>query len=280
MRHEKRSMWRNFNTSRGRILVAVITLAVLLFLTACSEPARMETEARPPSVAAPGGITVTPLPMQIESSAEDATGRPSIRRRIQTTPVPSMIRIRIPATEVDLGTEDASSQASALLNGATWVLASLDGRSVIDDTYLFLRVDGNVIEGFDGCNSLWGRHEDGTPIAKADGTFSGRQFGGTDIGCPDPIVFQAERYQNALVDGESFRATRDRLEILDRAGDARLEVWPESQLAEFPTTCGRRITVVYGVTVYVIRANNCLLHRYATQGKWRLGANWGFRPGF
>ena len=77
MRHQKRSMWRDLNTRRGRILVTVITLAVLLFLTACSEPARMETEARPPSVAAPGGITVTPLPMQIESSAEDATARPS-----------------------------------------------------------------------------------------------------------------------------------------------------------------------------------------------------------
>ena len=223
MRHEKRSMWRYLNTRRGRILVAVITLAVLLFLTACSGPARMETEAGPPSVAAPGGITVTPLLMQTESSAEDATARPSSLRRIQTTPVSSMTRI--PATEVDLGTEDAGpsySQASELLNGATWVLASLDGRSVIDDTYLFLRVDGNVIEGFDGCNSLWGRHEDGTPIAKADGTFSGRQFGGTAIGCPDPIVFQAERYQNALVDGERFRATRDRLEILDRGGDVRL----------------------------------------------------------
>ncbi len=126
---------------------------------------------------------------------------------------------------VDLGTEDAgpsSSQASELLNGATWVLASLDGRSVIDDTYLFLRVDGNDIEGFDGCNSLWGRHEDGTPIAKADGTFSGRQFGGTDMGCRDPILLQAERFQNALVDGVRFRATRDRLEILDRAGDVLL----------------------------------------------------------
>ena len=167
----------------------------------------------------PYAITITPLPMQTESSAEDATGRPSTRRRIQTTPVSSLIRI--PATEVDPRTEGASSQASELLNGAMWVLASLDGRSVIDDTHLFLRVDGSVIEGFDGCNSLWGRHEDGTPIAKADGTFSGRQFGGTDIGCPDPIVFQAERYQNALVDGERFRATRDRLEILDRGGDVR-----------------------------------------------------------
>ena len=223
MRHEKRSRWMDLNTPEGRILVAVITLAALLFLTACSGPARMETEARPPPVAAPGGITVTPLPMQTESPSEDSTSRPNTRRRIQTTPVSSMTRI--PATEVDLGTEEAgpsSSQASELLNGATWVLASLDGRSVIDDTYLFLRVDGNVIEGFDGCNSLWGIHEDGTPIAKADGTFSGRQFGGTDIGCLDPILFQAKRYQNALVDGVRFRVTRDRLEILDRAGDVRL----------------------------------------------------------
>ena len=223
MRHEERSMGRYLNTRRGLVLVALITLAVLMFPTACSGPAKMETEAGPSPVAAPGGITVTPLPMQTESSAEDATARPSTRRRIQTTPMSSMAGI--PATVVDLGTEDtgpSSSQASELLNGATWVLASLDGRSVIDGTYLFLRVDGNVIEGFDGCNSLWGRHEDGTPIAKADGTFSGRQFGGTDMGCLDPILFQAERFQNALLNGVRFRATRDRLEILDRTGDVRL----------------------------------------------------------
>ena len=32
-------------------------------------------------------------------------------------------------------------------------------------------------------------------------------------------------------------------------------------LAEFPTTTGRRITVVYGMIVYAIRFNNPLLHR-------------------
>ena len=105
---------------------------------------------------------------------------------------------------------------------------------VIDDTYLFLRVDGNVMEGFDGCNSLWGRREDGTPIAKADGTFSGRQFGGTDIGCPDPVEVQAERYQNALVDGDRFRATRGQLEILDRAGNVRLVFTKQEELPGMP----------------------------------------------
>ena len=96
------------------------------------------------------------------------------------------------------------------------------------------------MEGFDGCNSLWGRREDGTPIAKADGTFSGRQFGGTDIGCPDPVEVQAERYQNALVDGDRFRATRGQLEILDRAGKVRLVFTKQEELpdhaAELPGT--------------------------------------------
>jgi len=214
VRHEEHSAWTDLNTLLGRILAAVIALAVLLFLTACSE--------LPPPPSNPGGAFFTPVPPRTESSAGNAAA-PTSSRRIQ--PASPSYMTRIPATPASSATEDAdpsSGQASELLNGATWVLVSLDGRPVIEDTYMFLRVDGNVMEGFDGCNSLWGRREDGAPVAKADGTFSGRQFGGTAIGCPDPVEVQAERYQNALVDAERFRATRGQLEILDRAGNARL----------------------------------------------------------
>ena len=223
MRHEEHSAWTDLNTLLGRILVAVIALAVLLFLTACSEPAREGTETEMPTPQTLGGPRFTPRPVQTETPAGTATNPQNTRQRVQSTPASP--RTRIPETPTVVKTGDAgrpSGKASELLNGATWVLVSLDGRPVIEDTYLFLRVDGNTLEGFDGCNSLWGKREDGTPIGKADGTFSGRQFGGTAIGCLNPVEVQAERYQNALVDAERFRATRDRLEILDRAGKVRL----------------------------------------------------------
>ena len=48
------------------------------------------------------------------------------------------------------------------IDGATWILESIDGQPPIAGTYSTLTV--NVLEsgGFDGCNSFGGRHEPST----------------------------------------------------------------------------------------------------------------------
>ena len=51
-------------------------------------------------------------------------------------------------------------------------------------------------------------------------------------------------------------------------------------LAGFRATPSRRITVLYGIIVYVIRFNHSLLHRQSTIRKRRLGENRSFRPHF
>ena len=51
-------------------------------------------------------------------------------------------------------------------------------------------------------------------------------------------------------------------------------------LAGFRATPSRLITVLYGMTVYVIRINNPLLHRLAMLRNRRLEENRGFRPSF
>ena len=51
-------------------------------------------------------------------------------------------------------------------------------------------------------------------------------------------------------------------------------------LAGFRATPIRRIPVLYGMVVHVIRFNNQLLHRQSTLRKRRLGENRGFRPSF
>ena len=242
MRHKERSSRIDLDTLQGRIPATVIALAILLFLAACSEPAREETATRAPTTETLGGPRLTPGPMQTETAARTAAAPQNTHRRIQSPPASP--RTRIPETPPVLKTEDpgpSPSQASELLNGATWVLVSLDGRSAIEDAFMFLRVDGNILEGFDGCNSLWGSHEDGTPVAVTDGSFSPPPIGGTDMGCPgDHILDQGESYVEAVMDGDRFRATRDRLEILDRAGKVRLVFTKQEDLpgyaAELPGT--------------------------------------------
>ena len=71
----------DLKTLRGRILIAVITLAALLAETACLEPPAPPTTTQ-------GGIS-TPVSPQTESSAGNAAAPQSTRQRILTTPEPT-----------------------------------------------------------------------------------------------------------------------------------------------------------------------------------------------
>ena len=54
----------------------------------------------------------------------------------------------------------------------------------------------------------------------------------------------------------------------------------EKPLAGFRATPSRRIPVLYGMVMYIIRVKNPLLHRQSTLRKRRVGENWGSRPDF
>ena len=118
----------------------------------------------------------------------------------------------------------AAGAATELPDDATWVLDSLEGRPLIDASFVALRVDGDWFVGFDGCNSYGGRSEDGAPIADADGRFSGAYPARTLMACaePDGVMDQADAYISALAQGERFRIVDDRLEIFDSGSAARL----------------------------------------------------------
>ena len=121
-------------------------------------------------------------------------------------------------------------------DGVTWVLESLDGRPLIEGTFATLKLNGDSYGGVDGCNSFGGRSEDGTPVADADGTFSAPLFSRTLEGCVNPagILDQADAYTRALMQGERFRVTGDRLEILDGAGETRLVLVKQAALPGRP----------------------------------------------
>ena len=109
------------------------------------------------------------------------------------------------------------------IDGATWILASVDGKPSIAGTYLTLTINGPQFGGFDGCNSFGGRHQSGAPVVKPDGTISVPPFGGTDAGCPsDAILDQANRYLEAMTQEARARVVDDRLQIVDDSGEVAL----------------------------------------------------------
>ncbi len=118
-----------------------------------------------------------------------------------------------------------SAPAQSVLPGdATWVLDSLDGRPIIENSFVTLKIDEDWLVGYDGCNSYRGRFEDGRPIADAGGMFSGPPVGNTQRDCAEPegVTGQADAYVSVLNQGARYRVTGDRLEIFDSGDAARL----------------------------------------------------------
>ena len=96
-----------------------------------------------------------------------------------------------------------------------WVLDLVDGRPLIEERVVTLRIIGNGLDGFDGCNRYGGVFEDETPVAGADGVFSRPPFARTEKGCffidhanPNVIMDQADAYLSALVHEERDTALR------------------------------------------------------------------------
>ena len=107
-------------------------------------------------------------------------------------------------------------------DGSTWTLQTLDGNPVLGGTFVWLRLDGDMYSGFDGCNTFGGRFEDGKPVASGDGEFAAPPTFRTLIGCSESIEGQGDSYIELLKQGDRFRVVDDRLEILEGGGEVRL----------------------------------------------------------
>ena len=129
-----------------------------------------------------------------------------------------------PQSETDVVAEAPEYNSMvASIDGATWILASIDGEPPIAGTYLTLTIDGPQFGGFDGCNSFGGQHQSGTPVVMPDGTFSAPAFDVTAAGCPtDAVLDQANRYLEAMTQQAKARVIDDRLHIIDNSGEVAL----------------------------------------------------------
>ena len=135
----------------------------------------------------------------------------------------------------------ASAPAQTALPGdATWILDSLDGRPIIENSFVTLKIDEDLLVGYDGCNSYGGRFEDGRPIADAVGMFSGPPMARTQRDCAEPegVTEQADAYVSVLMQGERYRVVGDRLEIFDSGDATRLVFVRQAHLPGRPINLG------------------------------------------
>ena len=144
-----------------------------------------------------------------------------------------------PATPPEIAIATAVPEPSPTrppIDGATWIMESIDGQPPIAGTYATLTVNGPQFGGFDGCNSFGGRHESGTAVISPDGEISLPPFGGTLQGCASPpgILDQADRYLDAMQQPAKARVVDDRLHIVDRSGQVLLVFVRQAPLAGRP----------------------------------------------
>jgi heat shock protein HslJ len=118
--------------------------------------------------------------------------------------------------ESDPGTA-ASSSGEVAAEGKTWQLATYtdsEGQMVapLPDTQITLVLNNGRFAGNAGCNTYNGQYE-------LDGDQVSIQLGATTMmACAEPIMQQERAYLTALSLAAAYRASADRLEILDTDG--------------------------------------------------------------
>ena len=141
----------------------------------------------------------------------------------------------LPETAIATEVPEPSLTRSSI-DGATWILESIDGQPPIAGTYATLTVNGPQFGGFDGCNSFGGRHETGAPVIKQNGEISLPTFVQTLQGCVSPpgILDQADRYLDAMQQEAKARVVDDRFHIVDRSGQVLLVFARQNPLVRRP----------------------------------------------
>ena len=190
-------------------------------------PAQMTPSAEPEPASDVG--VATPIQTTPPAGSEHAGGE-GVATPAQMTPSAE------PEPASDVGV--ATPTRAALSTDGKWVLKLLDGRPLLEETFLHLILDGDQLGGFDGCNEFQSQPVDGPIIAQTDGSFTTpvKEILATQRGChtPEGTMEQAEAYMSALREARRFRAAGDRLEIIDAADLVRLVLVKQHPLPGYP----------------------------------------------
>ncbi len=113
---------------------------------------------------------------------------------------------------------EPSTDVEGDLLGTEWVLISLNGSGLLDDTVTLVIDNNGVVMGYGGCNNYSVRQ-----VAIGKGSFRAFQVLHEDRGCPgEGFGQQEDAYLEALGNSAYYRIEDGRLEIQDAAGETTL----------------------------------------------------------
>ena len=208
--------WRNEIALTG--LLSGLCVLLMLAVLGCgdSEPEDDVDAVVPVATQAPG-LTPTNIVPTERSEAIDIS-----------TVAPAATLARDPTY-----TAVAPPEQTELSGDGTWILESLDGGPIIEDSFATVEIGEDRADGYDGCNWFGGSSEDGTPVADESGVFSFPLSVRTARLCEEPsgVMEQSDALLSALGLGDTYRVTDERLEILDGDGGVRLVFVKQMPLA-------------------------------------------------
>jgi heat shock protein HslJ len=110
--------------------------------------------------------------------------------------------------------QDQSPAESAALLESEWVLISLEGDALIEDTQITLNFEEASIEGSAGCNTYGGSYTASDDSFRLSGVYA------TEMACMEPrgIMEQEQAYLSALNAAARYGVDGDRLEVYDEGG--------------------------------------------------------------
>lgn len=116
------------------------------------------------------------------------------------------------------------SGGKSALEGTEWVLTSLNGNPLLEDTQITLKFENEILSGFAGCNGYGGGPDSGCYTATKKGALTIPVVAITVQECPSPqgVMEQEKAYVAALTSSETYRVVDDRLEIQDADGETVL----------------------------------------------------------
>ena len=114
-----------------------------------------------------------------------------------------------PTREAPTPTSVPVSEEVELPVGATWVLESVDGKPVVEGSFVELEIGEEWASGYDGCNGYGGRIPEGGAIFGADGAFAAPPMAVTamTVSEPEGVMDQADAFMAALMAGDRYRVT-------------------------------------------------------------------------
>ena len=114
-----------------------------------------------------------------------------------------------------------SSDGKSALEDTQWVLTSLRGNPLLDETEITLKFENEILSGSAGCSSYGGGPDSGRFRTTEKGALEIPTLAITAELCtgPDGIMEQEMAYVAALISAKAYVVEEDRLEMRDADGE-------------------------------------------------------------